>query len=313
MAQTLFDLDVLRTFATGMRLGSYARAADRLGRSTSAVSAQLKKLESQAGTALFRKAGRGLALTDAGQTLLAYAHRMIELNEEASAALRGLDAQGWVRLGLQEEFGEALLPQVLGRFARAHPRVRVEACMMRCADLRERLAMGQLDLALVWETGEQPALPFAETWLETPLQWMGPAAPTERPAWWGADAAGWRSDEPLPLALLDEPCPVRRLTVEALDRAGIGWRHAFTSASLTALWAASSAGLGLTVRTALGQPPNVQRLDPALCGLPRLPAIRLVLYRVQARPEALVEQLATLLREALPGATAQAGQPRRLR
>ncbi len=97
MRRTIFDLDVLRTFATGMELGNFARAADRLGRSTSAVSAQLKKLEEQAGTPIFRKAGRGLALTDAGETMLAYARRLLELNDEAAAAgtehrARGLGA-----------------------------------------------------------------------------------------------------------------------------------------------------------------------------------------------------------------------------
>jgi DNA-binding transcriptional LysR family regulator len=98
MGRVTFDLDVLQSFSTGIALGSYARAADRLGRSTSAVSAQLKKLESQAGTALFRKAGRGLELTDAGETMLAYAHRLLELNEEAAAAMRTRDLQGSVIL-----------------------------------------------------------------------------------------------------------------------------------------------------------------------------------------------------------------------
>ncbi|WP_373800696.1 LysR family transcriptional regulator, partial [Delftia acidovorans] len=69
MTRVLYDLDVLRTFCTGVELGSFARAADRLGRSTSAVSAQLKKLESQCGTPLLRKSGRGLVLTEAGETL----------------------------------------------------------------------------------------------------------------------------------------------------------------------------------------------------------------------------------------------------
>ena len=55
MRKVTFDLDVLRSFATGMELGSFAKAADRLGRSTSAVSAQLKKLEDQAATPIFRK------------------------------------------------------------------------------------------------------------------------------------------------------------------------------------------------------------------------------------------------------------------
>ena len=90
MAAVNFDLDVLRSFVVGMELGSYARAADRLGRSTSAVSAQLKKLEEQAGTVIFRKAGRGLALTEAGETMLVYACRLLELNDEAAAAVHGV-------------------------------------------------------------------------------------------------------------------------------------------------------------------------------------------------------------------------------
>jgi DNA-binding transcriptional LysR family regulator len=106
MRRTIFDLDVLRTFSTGMELGNVAKAADRLGRSTSAVSAQLKKLEEQAGTPIFRKAGRGLALTEAGETMLAYARRLLELNDEAAAAVHSVELEGWVRLGLQEDLAK---------------------------------------------------------------------------------------------------------------------------------------------------------------------------------------------------------------
>lgn len=304
MAQPLFEPDVLRTFATGIALGSYAKAADRLGRSTSAVSAQLKKLEAQADTPLFRKAGRGLALTDAGETLLAYAHRLLDLNEEAAAALRGADLQGWVRLGLQEDFGETLLPGVLGRFARAHPKVRIEACVARSAELRERLALRQLDLALVWDAGERSPLPHGEQLLDLPLQWLGAAAQGEDlPAWARALQAGgrdgaWRG-EALPLVLLDAPCPLRDIATGALEQAGIPWRHAFTSASLAALWAAAAAGLGLTLRTAIGVPGSLRALAPAAHGLPRLPRIALSLYRAAAEPEAPVAQLAMLLRQAV--------------
>ncbi|MDP9898051.1 LysR substrate-binding domain-containing protein [Variovorax ginsengisoli] len=311
MASPVFDLDVLRSFATGMALGSYARAADRLGRSTSAVSAQLKKLEAQAGTALFRKAGRGLALTDAGQTMLAYAHRLLELNDEAAAAMRGARLHGLVRLGLQEDFGETLLPGVLGRFTRAHPQVRVEACMARCTELRERLSLGKLDLALVWETGNQAPLPHGECVLEAPLQWIGAASDhaAERPPWWPKGrAGGGRHAQPLPLVLLDAPCPVREMTTAALDRAGIPWRHGFSSSSLAALWAASAAGLGLTVRTSFGLPRSVEVLDASAAGLPELPAISLWLYRAQAQPEATVARLADLLRQALPQSEAPTRQ-----
>jgi hypothetical protein len=126
------DLDVVRTFTTGIELGSFAKAADRLGRSTSAVSAQLKKLEEQTGAELFRKAGRGLALTEAGETMLAYGRRLLELNDEAVVAVHGVELEGWVRLGLQEDFGETLLPDVLGRFARAHPKVKIDSGGAEC-------------------------------------------------------------------------------------------------------------------------------------------------------------------------------------
>jgi len=304
MSQVMFDLDVLRSFSTGVALGSYARAADRLGRSTSAVSAQLKKLESQAGTVLFRKAGRGLELTDAGETLLAYAHRLLALNEEAGAAMRGVDLEGWVRLGLQEDFGETLLPAVLGRFARAHPKVRIEACVARSGDLRERLELGKLDLALAWDAGEQPISAHAQRVARLPLQWIGPVDPAMCDApWWKErerGAAGARkTQEPLPLVLLDAPCPLRAIVTDALDRAGVPWRHAFASSSLAALWAASSAGLGLSVRTPFGLPRQVRAIDRTLLGLPALPQMSLSLYRAQAQAEAPAARLGTLLLEAV--------------
>lgn len=94
------EIDVLRTFVIGVDLGSFAQAADRLGRSPAGVSAQLRKLESQLEQPLFRKAGRELALTDAGELLLGYARRLLELNDEAVARVRSSTIEGWVRVGL---------------------------------------------------------------------------------------------------------------------------------------------------------------------------------------------------------------------
>src|ERR1700733_2114519 len=173
MNQVSFDLAVLRSFVAGMDLGSFAKAADRVGRSTSAVSAQIRKLEEQAGTSLFRKSGRGLALTEAGETMLAYARRLIELNDEAAAAIHGVALEGWVRLGLQEDFSEALLPEVLGRFMRAHPKVRIEARVARNAELIERVIAGRLDLALAWSDGALTT--HCEPIAQTSMRWIGSA------------------------------------------------------------------------------------------------------------------------------------------
>ncbi|NLS05508.1 LysR family transcriptional regulator [Rhizobium sp. P32RR-XVIII] len=289
MPKTIFDLDVLRTFSTGMELGNFAKAADRLGRSTSAVSAQLKKLEEQAGTPIFRKAGRGLALTEAGETMLAYARRLLELNDEAAAAVHGVELEGWVRLGLQEDFGENLLPDVLGRFARAHPKVRIEARVARNTELLERVTSGKLDLALAWSDGTVTA--HCERIGDLPLRWIGSAS--GKLDWHAA------SEEPLPLAALEAPCLLRTAATNALDKAHIPWRLAFVSPSLGGLWAATAAGLGVTIRTPIGLPSKVRPLMPSMAGLPELPMLGLVLHRAEAEPGPATSRLASIMLQAV--------------
>jgi DNA-binding transcriptional LysR family regulator len=204
MRLTNLDMDALRSFVVGIEAGSFARAADQLGRSTSAVSAQLKKLEEQAGVALVRKSGRGLTLTDSGESLLSYARRLLDLNDQAIGAVRGSELDGWIRLGLQEDFGETVLPQVLGRFARAHPKVRIEGRITRNGELKDKVTSGQLDLALAWDDGSASAT--AERIATLPLCWLGAAE--GEPVWQRG------CGEPLPLVALEAPCLLRSVTCE---------------------------------------------------------------------------------------------------
>ena len=292
MQRVTFDLDCLRSFATGIELGSFSKAAERLGRSTSAVSAQLKKLEDQADAELFRKSGRGLALTEAGEILLGYARRLIEINDEAASAMRGAELAGWVRLGLQEDFGETLLTEVLGRFARTHPKVRIEARVARNFELVERVTTGKLDLALAWDDGAQ--LPHSEKIAELPLRWIGSA---RHPIEAGA--------EPLPLVTLEAPCLLRSLATAALDRAGRPWRLAFSSPSLAGLWAATGAGLGLTIRTDLGLSSAVRALESGEANLPPLPKLGLSLHRAEMQLEAPAAHLGEIMMRAVRQAIAR--------
>lgn len=297
MARLHFDIDVLRSFVVGVELGSFAKAADRLGRSTSAISAQLKKLEDQVGTPVLRKAGRGLALTDAGEAMLGYARRLLELNDEAAAAVRGVELAGRVRLGLQEDFGERVLPDVLGRFARAHPRVRIEVRIARNQELMDGLAGGRLDLALAWDGPS--AVEHAQAVARPAMCWIGAAG--QMPAWSRA------SGEPLPLAVLDAPCLLRSAATAALDRAGIPWRVVFTSASLAGTWAAVHAGLGLSVRTPLGLPASMQVLDGRSVGLPALGKLGLSLYRADETPSPEIGRLAQIILHSLGAETPTEG------
>ncbi|TPP09678.1 LysR substrate-binding domain-containing protein [Rhizobium glycinendophyticum] len=288
MRLTNLDMDALRSFVTGIDAGSFAKAADRLGRSTSAVSAQLKKLEDQVGAELVRRSGRGLALTDSGDLMLSYARRLLNLNDEAISAVRSPDLEGWIRLGIQEDFGETVLPQVLGRFARAHPRVRIEGRIARNSELRDKIASGHLDLALLWD--DDSAAP-AERIASLPLCWLGAAS--EEQAW----KAG--AGEALPLAAMEAPCLLRSLACAQLDRQGIAWRIAFVSPSLGGLWAATAAGLGIALRTPFALPPAVRVLEPTAHGLPLLPSLGLSLLQSKTGDHAISAHLAIIIRQAL--------------
>lgn len=333
LARPNFDVAALRSLVAGVDLGSFTKAADRVARSSSAVSAQIRKLEEQAGTPLFVKAGRGLALTDAGDAMLRYARRMIELNDEAAAAVRGVNLDGWVRVGLQEDFGEAILPDVLGRFARAHPKVRIEARVARNAELLERLDANQLDLALVWGDPASASLMSragidSDAIAQVPMQWIAavgagdvgatpdaardgaastaaertPGAPAEQAEQAERGERGERG-EPLPLVVFDRPCRFFAAATDALDRAGLPWRVAFTTPSLAGLWAAAAAGLGVTVRSHYGLPASVRALDAAACGLPALPSLPLLLLRRTSSATPTVERLAQIVTQAVRDAT----------
>ena len=264
MASVNLDMDVLRTLVAAQRLGGFNRAAEQVGRSQSAVSQQIHKLEERMGQRLFQKRGRALELTEAGETVLAYARRILELNDEAVAAVRGASLEGAVRFGLPGDFAETWLPMGLGRFKRAHPGVRIEAVVDRNAPLIERLDKGQLDLALALGlTARGDAQPIARL----PMAWIG-AAEGDLP---------WRAGEPVPLAMFEMPCNFRHSAIHALDAAGIAWTIAFTSPSLPGLWAAVAAGLGITLRTRAGLPASLRVLG-ARDGLPGVPSIDLAMH-----------------------------------
>lgn len=280
------DMDVLRSFVVGIDLGSFAKAASRLGRSPSAISLQLRKLEDQVGQQLVQKHGRGLVLTEAGEMMLGYARRLLDLNDAAVSALGSPALTGSVRIGLPQDFAETWLPETLGRFARLHPGVRIDAHVDRNAILRPCLEAGELDLALLWD---EDGVERDGTVIGTlPMAWIGPRHGIVQSA-----------DRPLPLILFGSPCIFRHAALEALDAACIPWRISFSSPGLAGLWAAVSAGLGLTVRTPHGLPVSLEALDPLDAGLPPLPSLSLRLLTAPAVKNPAVERLASLLREVL--------------
>ncbi|MFC6633815.1 LysR substrate-binding domain-containing protein [Microbulbifer taiwanensis] len=283
------DLQALRAFVCGIELDSFALAARRLHRSTSAVSAQLKKLERQVGSPLVQKRGRRLVPTRSGELLLSYARQLLALNDEALQAVGDAELAGELRFAAQEDFGESLLAEVLGRFARAHPQVQLSTFVGRNADLLDGLRGGRFDLALGW--GEpQPGL-NSERLLQAPLRWLAAADfPLPEQA---------NGDNPVPLVMFERPCIMRARATEALDRAGIRWRVVHTSHSLSGIWAAVKAGLGITLRSDFGRPPGLVVADR----LPPPGSLDLQMHRLRPQAAAQVQRLEQIVRAALePGA-----------
>ncbi|RXV68623.1 LysR family transcriptional regulator [Burkholderia stabilis] len=258
------DMDALRTLIAADRLGSLNRAADRIGRSQSAVSQQMRKLETQIGQPLFRRQGRGLVPTDAGELMLSYARRILELNDEAVSAIRGSAIEGAVRFGLPGDFAESWLPVALGQFKRSHPGVRVDIVVDGNGALLEQLDGGELDLVLAIGRGHRAD---AERLVTLPMAWIAPS---------GFDVRQ-RAGAPLDLALYKAPCLFRKAGTDALDKAGIPWRVAYTTGSLQSLWAGVAGGLGITPRMMVGVPPTLRRLGER-DGLPPLPSVEVCLH-----------------------------------
>ena len=274
------DLDLLRTLSAVQETGTLARASRRVGRTLSAVSLQLKRLESQCGLPLFRRAGRRLELNAEGERVLAVGRRMLSMNDQLLEGLRGDVPGATIRLGLPQDVAERLLPPALTRFNRAHPRVQLEVRVERNDVLRDLLSRALLDLAITFDP--ESGRPDPEE-IQHPVRWLA------------CRDFRWSPGTPLPLVLFEPPCTFRRLALDALDRAGIPWRIAFTSPSLSGLWAAAAAGLGVTSRTELGAPPRVVR-----CVDRRLPALPSLAFRVEgASDSAPLSDLRTLLIEVL--------------
>jgi len=262
------DLDILRTLATGMDLGSFAKAADRLGRSQSAISLQLRKLEEQLGVELLRKQGRKLMLTEAGEVMLGYARRLLALNDEALAAVRGPRVSGSLRFGLPQDFAETWFPTTLAQFSRAYPQTQIAVTVGRNAELLERLDRGELDLVLI--LSHDLDRPKTTPILDLPMAWIG-----SRDADAALSPAEMRTSG-VKLVMFESPCVFRRAAMTALDGGDLTGRVVFTSPSLSGLWAAVAAGIGVTLRTAMSAPPTLRVLGPE-SGLPPVPDIPLLL------------------------------------
>jgi DNA-binding transcriptional LysR family regulator len=272
MTQNL-DIDLLRTLVAITDYGGFSQAATRLHLTQSAISLKMKRLEELSGKALFRKAGRRRILTEAGELLLNYARRILSLHDEAASMLKPNPLQGFLRLGISQDFADRGLSVILAQFTHSHPAIRLDVQVDTSSRLVEGVNADQLDMAVAFQNpgdhGERLGL--------IPLQWIVP------------DPFLWQPSQPLPLVMFATNCLFRTRVVSALEQAGIPWRIAYTSPSLPGILAAVEAGLGVTARLA-EKPSNNQSLPP-------LKPVELALYRNPAQNSDAMSALETIIRD----------------
>ncbi|MFF1738663.1 LysR family transcriptional regulator [Streptomyces mirabilis] len=147
----MFEIDALRLLVTVADTGSFTGAAVRLNYTQSAVSRRIAALEQQAGGPLFDRLPRGVRLSPAGRALRRHAVDVLNRLSRAEQELTVIHAGhgGMLRVGAFATANISLVPAALREFGRARPDVSVVAVEGRSATLMERLAEGELDLAVV--------------------------------------------------------------------------------------------------------------------------------------------------------------------
>ena len=238
------QIDWLRSFVAAIDAGSLSGGARDVHRSQSAVSMQIKKLESAVGAPLMLRGPRQMVLTHEGQVLLGFARRMLDVQAEAQAALRGDAVTGLVRLGVPDDYASKYITPVLKRFAPRHGGVEIQLDCEQSTSLIPRVASGDLDLALVSrDHARRGTLLFHE-----PMVWVG-----------SPQFDVWRRN-PLPIAVYEAASLGRRSAIESLAVQGRPYKVVYNSSSLAGQIAAVESGLAVAALTQCSAPADLQVL-----------------------------------------------------
>lgn len=268
--------ELLRSFAAIVDSGSMLKATERVFVTQSALSLQMKRLEETVQTPLFHRDGRRLVLTPAGQTLLTFAREILATNDRAVVALTGDGLAGPARVGMVQDFAEALLSGVLSRFAELNPEIQLQVRVGGTPELLQLLASDRLDLVLAMGPADDPAA------IRTaPMNWLG--------------APGLADLDVLPVAVLEAPCRFRDAALRALETAGRPYRIVLETPSLSVLRAAIESGLGVSCRTEV-----FSRMTLSSKSLPALPHVAYVRHAASG-PHRTIARLGDLIEAAVLG------------
>lgn len=256
------DTITIQSFIAIAETGSFTKAAERVGRTQSAISQQMAKLELILGKSLFAR-GKRFTLTPEGEIFLGYAKQIFALHCEAVDRFKEPELEGEVRFGLPEDFASVFLSEVLADFARIHPRILLNIECDLTLNLFDRFKNKEFDLVLVKMHRPNDFPNGHEVWTE-PLEWVG-------------DESLIQLGKPIPLVLSPQPCIYRMSAIQALEAAGHSWRLTFSSASHAGKAAAVKAGMGITVLPRMMAPKELSLMVSGY--LPKLEDIHVSLLK----------------------------------
>jgi DNA-binding transcriptional LysR family regulator len=276
------DSELLRAFLAVVEVGSFTRAGERLARTQSTISQQIGRLEQAVGKPLLlrQRASRNVTLTPAGEILVGYARRLLDISSEAQTMVSREKYQAVVRFGINEDIPTRLLVQLLGSCSSALPEIRLEVTSAWGDAINKLQAAKEIDLAIVRQSRGTPSL----------------AARAERAAWVASPHFDPAAD-PVPLALFPHGCLYRAHATEALTAIGRAWHIAFTGQGVAAVQAAVVAGLGVAILSESTIPPGMRRLRLSQ-GFPAIPRLDLALLAVEplsAPAEAVANHVRTAI------------------
>ncbi|MEO1159821.1 MAG: LysR substrate-binding domain-containing protein [Pseudomonadota bacterium] len=276
------ESDLLRTLVAIAETRNFTRASEVVGRTQSAVSIQMKKLEDIVGDRLFERGPRGVTLTSPGERLVKDARRILSLLDQAAVSLQSNPLDGFVRIGIPEEYGGTILPRVLARFSKLHPQVEVTVRCAPTSELNAELDKGELDLVVVHE---EAARFGGEILLNDPVVWVT------------SERYFQHECVPMPVALCNRGCWWRDWALASLDQQQKDYRIAYVSGSTFGLQAAVSSGMAVAVLAQSQIPPDCRELT-AEEGFPNLQGTNIVLRQRMQNKCSTKTGMAQAVREA---------------
>jgi DNA-binding transcriptional LysR family regulator len=221
------------TFVSVVDTGGFTRAGERVHRTQSTVSQQIRRLEASLGYPLLHRHGKQATPTEQGERLVSYARRLLALEQEARDVVARPGREGVVRIAIPEDFAAYRLTELLSDFARSRPGLRLDVRCGVSVNARRALERGELDIALFKrDAGEGGGI---AAWPER-LHWV-----TSR-----KHPIDFRRD-PLPLVMNEQGCLYRNRMIHAAEAAGRAWHMAYTSPNLSGIQAAVSVGIGVSI------------------------------------------------------------------